>query len=63
MYHVSAQGVDERIIDVHYYYCYHLRTLCDYKSRVSSDRIIAVVFNHNTSQVCLLITSPVMCVF
>ena len=44
MYHVSAQGVDERMIDVHYYYYYyHLRTLCDYKSRVSSDRIIAVV--------------------
>ena len=22
MYHVSAQGVDERIINVHYFYCY-----------------------------------------
>ena len=22
MYHVSAQGVDERMINVHYYYCY-----------------------------------------
>ena len=43
MYHVSAQGVDERMIDVRYYYYYHLRTLCDYKSRVSSDCIIAVI--------------------
>ena len=24
MYHVSAQGVDERMINVHYYYCYLL---------------------------------------
>ena len=24
MYHVSAQGVDERMIDVHYYYYYYL---------------------------------------
>ena len=23
MYHVSAQGVDERMINVHYYYCKH----------------------------------------
>ena len=23
MYHVSAQGVDERMINVHYYYCYY----------------------------------------
>ena len=23
MYHVSAQGVDERIINVHYYYYYY----------------------------------------
>ena len=23
MYHVSAQGVDERMINVHYYYYYH----------------------------------------
>ena len=21
MYHVSAQGVDERMINIHYYYC------------------------------------------
>ena len=25
MYHVSAQGVDERMIDVHYYYYYYVR--------------------------------------
>ena len=25
MYHVSAQGVDERIINVHYYYYVRLR--------------------------------------
>ena len=24
MYHVSAQGVDERMINVHYYYYYHV---------------------------------------
>ena len=24
MYHVSAQGVDERMINVHYYYYYYL---------------------------------------
>ena len=23
MYHVSAQGIDERMINVHYYYYYH----------------------------------------
>ena len=23
MYHVSAQGVDERVINVHYYYYYY----------------------------------------
>ena len=27
MYHVSAQGVDERMINVHYYYCYYLLLL------------------------------------
>ena len=25
MYHVSAQGVDERMINVHYYYYYNAR--------------------------------------
>ena len=25
MYHVSAQGVDERMINVHYYYYYYDR--------------------------------------
>ena len=28
MYHVSAQGVDERIINVHYYYYYYLICCC-----------------------------------
>ena len=23
MYHVSTQGIDERMINVHYYYCKH----------------------------------------
>ena len=27
MYHVSAQGVDERMINVHYYYYYYLLLL------------------------------------
>ena len=27
MYHVSAQGVDERMINVHYYYYYYLKEL------------------------------------
>ena len=27
MYHVSAQGVDERIINVHYYY---YNSICDF---------------------------------
>ena len=26
MYHVSAQGVDERMINVHYYYYYKVQT-------------------------------------
>ena len=25
MYHVSAQGIDERMINVHYYYYYYYR--------------------------------------
>ena len=33
MYHVSAQGVDERMINVHYYY-YHERLSLDGHSRV-----------------------------
>ena len=28
MYHVSAQGVDERMINVHYYYYYYNTLLC-----------------------------------
>ena len=37
MYHVSAQGVDERMINVHYYY-YYIRPSCPKESshRVSS---------------------------
>ena len=30
MYHVSAQGVDERMINVHYYYYYHYYYYCFY---------------------------------
>ena len=30
MYHVSAQGVDERIINVHYYYYYYYTTEPDF---------------------------------
>ena len=26
MYHVSAQGVDERMINVHYYYYYYIHS-------------------------------------
>ena len=28
MYHVSAQGIDERMINVHYYYVQELRVKC-----------------------------------
>ena len=28
MYHVSAEGVDERMIDVHYYYYVNLLNVC-----------------------------------
>ena len=28
MYHVSAQGVDERMVNVHYYYAVHVLTQC-----------------------------------
>ena len=28
MHHVSAQGVDERIINVHYYYYYYYSVRC-----------------------------------
>ena len=33
MYHVSAQGVDERVINIHYYYYYDptIRFLCVYR--------------------------------
>ena len=27
MYHVSAQGIDERMINVHYYYYYYILSL------------------------------------
>ena len=35
MYHVSAQGVDERMINVHYYYYYYrrLEAVCEVLSR------------------------------
>ena len=33
MYHVSAQGVDERMINVHYYY--------NYRAMSSSDRVMS----------------------
>ena len=29
MYHVSAQGVDERLINVHYYYYYNYKMIHD----------------------------------
>ena len=27
MYHVSAQGIDERMINVHYYYYYYMASV------------------------------------
>ena len=32
MYHVSTQGVDECMINVHYYYCYYPETFVLYSS-------------------------------
>ena len=32
MYHVSAQGVDERMINVHYYYCVVTSSLTGYET-------------------------------
>ena len=33
MYHVSAQGVDEHMINVHYYYCYNnIHSYCSVRS-------------------------------
>ena len=32
MYHVSAQGVDERMINVHYYYYSHYRKIESFRN-------------------------------
>ena len=34
MYHVSAQGVDERMINVHYYYYYNNIYICHWRDIV-----------------------------
>ena len=39
MYHVSAQGVDERMINVHYYYYY---TETDTGVNASSDKALVL---------------------
>ena len=41
MYHVSAQGIDERVINVHYYYYYYMyeNTTSRQGSR-TSDRLL-----------------------
>ena len=34
MYHVSAQGIDERMINVHYYYYLSIQAFSCYSSRM-----------------------------
>ena len=45
MYHVSAQGIDERMINVHYYYYYYFRkTLPATRSAVDTAEILNRLF-------------------
>ena len=46
MYHVSAQGVDERMINIHYYYYY---TGCECCLQVTD--CLGVVFVHSVIQI------------
>ena len=39
MYHVSAQGVDERMINVHYYYYYLAESLIRAAAWSSGERV------------------------
>ena len=48
MYHVSAQGVDERMINVHYYYYYYSQCLCLYGVTVYGSGCRKVVVNQVT---------------
>ena len=50
MYHVSAQGIDERMINVHYYYYYYyyyllLIELFCYAMQI---KILHLIFDHWT---------------
>ena len=47
MYHVNAQGVDEHIINVHYYY-YHAGTV-DFVSPLEHQRVVVFVCGALTS--------------
>ena len=48
MYHVSAQGVDERMINVHYYYlaaaCERERAFGNWKSQKSKGRFLGCLY-------------------
>ena len=52
MYHVSAQGVDERMIKVHYYYYYYYyigwlcRSYLLSQCRLRSSQVKSIYFNH-----------------
>ena len=52
MYHVSAQGIDERMINVHYYY---YKTIHDFVHRYNSDNSMKrhpeKLTQHSTSNV------------
>ena len=43
MYHVSTQGVDERMINVHYYYYYSMRTNDWLVQNKTSKQVLALV--------------------
>ena len=42
MYHVSAQGIDERMINVHYYY-YYMHALCPYARKSTTQNNSALM--------------------
>ena len=44
MYHVSAQGIDERMINVHYYYYYGHRLTVKFGLLMHGHRLTGLVF-------------------
>ena len=52
MYHVSAQGVDERMINVHYYYCHHQNDFCIKMSSDESHFNVFIIVRDKLARQC-----------